>query len=196
MKNRRILLGAVAGPHGVRGEVRIRTFTAEEENIAAYGPLTDETGARRLTILSARVSKPGMIVARCAEVKTREDAEKLAGLQLYAPREALPELADEEEFYVADLVGLEATTDEGRALGRVTQVHNFGAGDLLEIKGATGGALLTPLTLAAVPVVDVAGGRIVVAEAALREISVGSGNGRHADERKPPELDSMREEDA
>lgn len=198
MKEKRILLGAVTGPHGVRGEVRIRTFTADEENIAAYGPLLDETGVRRLTILSARIAKPGMVVARCAESRTREEAEQLTGLQLYAPREALPVLKDEDEFYIADLVGLEATTDQGRALGRVTHVHNFGAGDLIEIRGAgvTERGLLAPLTLAAVPVIDVAGGRIVVAEEALKEISAGASNGAPSGEEKPPELDAMREEDA
>lgn len=197
----RVLLGAVVGAHGVRGEVRIRAFTAAEESVAAYGPLTDESGARQFAIVSLRVAKPGLVVARLKGVSTRDEAERLAGTALYAPRTALPP-TEEDEFYVADLIGITATTTAGRALGTVVAVHNFGAGDLLEIRaGGAGGAILVPLTLAAVPVVDPASGRVVVDETALAETVAddrpGKGaSGEEGGEDTPPPIDEMRAEDA
>lgn len=197
MNGRILLLGVVTGAHGVRGEVKIKTFTAAAEGIASYGPLTDESGARSFAVLSARAIKNGLVVARLSGVGTRDDAERLAGVKLHAPRSALPP-PDEDEFYVADLIGLEAKSDLGRALGRVVAVYNFGAGDLLEIREGAGAALLLPFTMSATPIVDIPSGVVIVAEAALKTIG---GEAEEAGEAEPtdgpePQLDAMRQEDA
>lgn len=155
----------IVGAHGVRGAVRLKSFTAEPAAIAAYGPLTDEAGTRSFRLALAGMSR-GAPVARIEGVETGAAAEALAGVRLYVPRAALP-AAGEEEYYHADLIGLEATLAGGGALGRVSAVHNFGAGDVIEIAAEGGASLLVPFSRAAVPVVDLAGGRLVVdAEAA------------------------------
>lgn len=167
---KRVCLGAIAGAHGVRGEMRIKTFTEAPDNIAAYGPLESEDGGRRFTLKVVRVQAGGMVIARAPEVGTREEARSLKGVRLYAARSALPE-PEEDEFYLDDLVGLRATDKSGAPLGRVSAVYNFGAGDLIELKGAPGnkGARLIPFTRAAVPAVDVGAGTITVDPAALEE---------------------------
>ena len=150
-----ILVGRVAGAFGVKGEVRITTFTAEPLAVRAYGALLREDGAPGLTLLSAREVKGG-VIARVAEVETRDQAEALRGLKLHVPREALPEPEDD-EFYLADLIGMTARTADGQALGVVRSVRDFGAGDLLEIAPAEGGeAWYLPFTRAAVPEVRLA----------------------------------------
>ena len=161
MGEARVCLGAIAGVHGVRGLVRVKSFTETPEDIAAYGPLSDEAGERRFTLTVTGRAK-GLLLARIEGVTDRDRAAALKGTRLYAPRAALPALA-EETYYHADLIGLAAEDPEGRPLGRVTAVENHGAGDLLEIAGDPGGGpLLVPFTRAAVPVVDLAGGRLVV----------------------------------
>ena len=156
----RVCLGAIAGAFGVRGEVRLKSFTATPEDIAAYGPLSTEDGARRFEVTLTGQTK-GALTARLSGVPTREAAEALRGTRLYVPRDVLPELP-EDEFYHADLVGLEVFDTGGARLGRVRAVHDHGAGDLLEIHapGLRQTALL-PFTRAAVPTVDLAAGRIV-----------------------------------
>ncbi|RMF01629.1 MAG: ribosome maturation factor RimM [Alphaproteobacteria bacterium] len=152
-----VLLGHVTGAHGVRGEVRIKTYTAQPLAIADYGPLQDEAGTARFTILAVRPAKQG-VIARIEGVATREEAEALKGTPLYVPRAALPEIGAEAEpdtYYHADLIGLVAVSAAGSALGQVVAVHNFGAGDLLEVRPATGGAsVLVPFTRAIVPEID------------------------------------------
>jgi 16S rRNA processing protein RimM len=161
-QSRRILLGRIAGAHGIRGEVLIKTFTRTPENIGAYGPLSDQSGARTFTIESTRATPKG-VVARIQGVADRNGAEALKGVELHVAREKLPTAADD-EFYHADLIGLLAVDPRGETIGEIVAVQNFGAGDLLEIRLAgTGRTELVPFTEAMVPEVDVAGGRVVVA---------------------------------
>jgi 16S rRNA processing protein RimM len=130
--------------------------------ITAYGPLESEDGARRFTIEALRPAKDHF-VARLVGVPDRDAAEKLVNIKLYVLRDKLPPIEDDETFYHADLIGLAAVTPDGTALGTVTAVLNFGAGDLIEIKPDGGGeALMVPFTETAVPEIDIAAGRIVV----------------------------------
>ena len=158
----RICLGVIAGAHGVRGLVKVKSFTETAEDLTAYGPLTDEAGARRFELTVTGRAKDALL-ARIEGVADRDQAQALKGTRLYVARDALPALDEEETYYHADLIGLAAEDRDGRPLGRVRAVHNFGAGDLLELDGGPDGpSLLLPFTQAAVPVVDLAGGRIVV----------------------------------
>ena len=155
-----IQVGRVAGAFGVRGEVRITSFTADPMALVGYKTLQREDGSPGLTLTSGRDAK-GSIVVRAKEVETREQAEALRGLKLYIPRDRLP-APEEDEFYVTDLVGLAVETADGEALGRVKAVQDFGAGDLLEIAPAEGGATwYLPFTREAVPDVRLADGVVV-----------------------------------
>jgi 16S rRNA processing protein RimM len=157
----RVCLGQIGAPHGVRGEVRLRSFTGEPEAIAGYGPLQAEDGG----IIEIETLRPvkDHFVATLAGIRDRDAAERLTNVKLYVPRERLPEPTDANEFYHADLVGLAAFDVAGNKLGSVIAVHNFGAGDLIEIQPQNGGdTALVPFDAPNVPVVDVAGGRIVV----------------------------------
>jgi 16S rRNA processing protein RimM len=157
----RVLIAQIGAAHGVRGEVRLKAFTEDPLSVARYGPLESEDGARSFEIEAVRPAKD-MLVARLKGVSDRSAAERLTNLRLYVARDRLPKPADG-EFYHADLVGLAAETVRGEAYGTVKAVHNFGAGDLLEIEPAGGGAtLLLPFTEATVPAVDLAGRRIVI----------------------------------
>ncbi|HEY7551619.1 MAG TPA: ribosome maturation factor RimM [Hyphomicrobiaceae bacterium] len=157
---KRILLGRIAGAHGIRGEVLIKTFTERPEDIAAYGPLDDGRG-HALRIEAMRPTPRG-VVARLAGIADRTAAEALKGASLYVDRERLPAPA-EGEFYHADLVGLAAVAPDGHPLGEVVAVHNHGAGDLLELRLAgTGKTELVAFTDAFVPEVDLAARRAVV----------------------------------
>jgi len=157
----RVCVGQIGAPHGVRGEIRLRSFTAEPEAIAAYGPLETEDG-RILEIESLRPAKDHF-VATLAGIGDRDAAEKLANLKLYVPRERLPALAETDEFYHADLIGLAVVNKAGEPLGTVLAVHNFGAGDLIEVRLTAGGKTeLVPFNECNVPSVDVAAGRIVI----------------------------------
>ncbi|MEM1276333.1 MAG: ribosome maturation factor RimM [Pseudomonadota bacterium] len=153
-----IVVGAIAGAFGVRGEARVKSFCTEPEAIGDYGPLTTETG-QSFTLKIARPVKGGFAV-RLSGVPTREAAEALKGTRLYAPREALPALPDD-EFYHTDLIGLDVVDTGGASLGRIRAIHDFGAGDVLDIVGGEA-PLMLPFTREAVPTVDLAGGRIIV----------------------------------
>ncbi|MCX7644008.1 MAG: ribosome maturation factor RimM [Rhodobacteraceae bacterium] len=161
MSAARVCVGAIAGAFGVRGEVRLKSFCAEPAAIAGYGPLSTEDGARRFEVTITRQIPQGF-AARLSGVGTREEAEALRGQRLYADRDRLPPLP-EDEFYHADLIGLEVIDTGGRPLGRVIAVHDHGAGDILEIAGgaARRGSVLLPFTREVVPTVDLARGRIV-----------------------------------
>jgi len=151
---KRVCLGRVAGASGLKGEVRIKTFTEDPRAITAYGPLEDEAGARRFEISKLRVAKDG-VVAQLKGVTTREAAEALKGIEFYVSRDRLPEMEDPSTFYHADLIGLVAINGKGAALGQVVAVQNFGAGDLLEVRPATGGeSVLVPFTQEIVPDID------------------------------------------
>ncbi|HKL45557.1 MAG TPA: ribosome maturation factor RimM [Roseovarius sp.] len=159
--SQRICLGAIAGAFGVKGELRLKSFTAEPEDIAAYGPLESEDGALSFEITLTGQSGKGALIARLSGVGTKEQADALRGVRLYADRDRLPALPDD-EFYHADLIGLEVFDTGGAPLGRVKAVLNHGAGDLLEIHAAGKTAsVLMPFTREAVPTVDLASGRIV-----------------------------------
>ena len=155
--SRLILVGQVAGAFGVRGEIKLTAFTADPLSLMAYSPLLDERGAAVLTLSGGRAVK-GAVIARAREVATREEAQALRGLKLYVLREALP-APEEDEYYLADLVGLAVRSPAGEALGTVKSVANFGAGDLLEIAPADGApAWFCPFTREAVPDVNLAEG--------------------------------------
>lgn len=156
-----ICVGAIAGAFGVAGEVRLKSFCSEPTDIGAYGPLLSEDGSRDYHITLTRPVAGGL-GARIQGVSTKEQADALRGTSLYVPRDRLPRLPDD-EFYHADLIGLSAYDPGGAMIGKVTAVYNHGAGDILEISPAGHkSALLLPFTLAIVPNVDLAAGRIVV----------------------------------
>ena len=156
----RLCLGAISGARGVQGEVRIKTFTAEAMDIAAYGPLSDEAGTRELIIETAKPAKEG-VVAKIKGVTDRDAAEALKGLRLYVDRTALPETV-EDEYYHADLIGLRVELEDGTLIGKVTALNDFGAGDVVEIERENAGPVVLPFTRETVPVVSLAEGRIVV----------------------------------
>jgi 16S rRNA processing protein RimM len=157
----RILVAEIGAAHGTRGEVRLRSFTQDPLAVKDYGALESEDGARTFAIERVRPAKD-CLVARIAGVTDRTAAEQLRNTKLYVGRDRLPAPADE-EFYHADLIGLVALAADGSELGKVVAVHNFGAGDLIELQPAAGGpAVMLPFTVASVPVVDIAGRRIVV----------------------------------
>lgn len=161
-----ILVGVIGAPHGTRGEIRLKSYTGEPVAVAGYGPLSTEDGSRRFTIKSARLLKDDMLVVRLEGVDDRTAAESLTNIRLFIPRATLP-APEDDEFYHADLVGLSAETASGVSVGRVVGLQDFGAGDLVEIAPSRGESLLVPFTKAFVPVVDLAAGRIVVADEAL-----------------------------
>ncbi len=159
-KSARVCIGAIAGPQGVRGGMRVKAFTSEPDAVAGYGPVTDETGKRRFELRITGHSR-GLPVVKIAGVEDRDAAQALKGTRLYVARSALPE-TEENEYYHADLVGLEAEDTEGQPLGAVIAVHEFGAGDIVEIEHPDGRTSMVPFTRAAAPVVDIEGGRIVL----------------------------------
>jgi 16S rRNA processing protein RimM len=160
---RRILLGEITTVHGIKGEVIIRSHTANPEDIASYGKLTDESGTRTFRITSARAGPKGGVVARIEGIVDRTAAEKLRGTALYVDRSALPPPEGDNASYITDLVGLRAIDRNGAPLGAVTGVHNFGAGDMIEIAfDGQRTSELIPFTDACVPVVDVAAGTVTV----------------------------------
>lgn len=149
------------GAFGVRGEIRLTAFTEDPGALLRYGTLRREDGSLGLTLSAGRVVKDG-VIARAAEVETREEAQALRGLRLYVDRAILPE-PDEDEYYLADLIGLAAVSPEGAALGRIRAVNNFGAGDLLEIQPGDGSpSWWSPFTREAAPEVRIAAGEVVV----------------------------------
>jgi len=157
----RICLGQIGAAHGIRGEVRLWSFTADPAAIASYGPLETEDG--RVFAIEAMRPAKDHFVARLSGIADRNAAERLANQKLYVPRERLPEPQAADEFYHADLIGLAVVDRSGTALGTVVAVHNFGAGDLIEVRQAEGApTLMLPFTEAVVPEVDLAAGRLVV----------------------------------
>lgn len=154
-----VLLAVVGGAHGLKGEVRVKSFTTDPEDLGTYGPLFDAKGAR-YTVLSARVQK-NVVVARFVEVTDRTQAERLNGTELFVDRAVLPQ-EGEDEFYLADLVGLVARQTDGTVIGEVVAFHDFGAGDILEIAPQAGASVMIPFTQAAVPEIDLELGHLVV----------------------------------
>ena len=156
----RVCVGVLGGAFGVAGEVRLKSFTAEPEAIAEYAPLETEDGSRQFDMQISRALKGGFAV-RLSGVRSKEDADALKGVQLFVPRDRLPQLPDD-EFYHADLIGLEGVDTGGATLGHVHAVQNHGAADLLELRvPGQSTTVLLPFTLDIVPTVDLSRGRIV-----------------------------------
>jgi 16S rRNA processing protein RimM len=155
-----ICIARIGAPHGVRGAVKLWTFTEDPLAVKRYGALATKDGARQFEVTHAREAK-GHLVATLKGVVTREDAERLNGIELYIARDKLPATGTE-EYYHADLIGLAAVNAADEPIGRVTAIHNFGAGDIIEIAPPSGATMLLPFTNAVVPTVDLAGGRVVV----------------------------------
>jgi len=165
---RLVLVGRFGAPQGVRGEIRIKSYTADPLAIGDYGPLSDETGAKKFEIERLRPLKEDMVVAKVKGLSDRDAAGALTGVSLFVAREKLPP-PDEDEFYIADLVGLSAVTPDGETIGTVKNVLNFGAGDILEIAPASGETLMLPFTKEIAPSIDFSGGKIVVVRPAETE---------------------------
>lgn len=159
----RILMGKIGAAHGIKGEVRITTFTGDPEAIASYGPLDTDRPGLTVTIETARLNKT-VLVARLKGVRDRNAAELLNGVLLFIDRSRLPEPDDEDDFYHADLIGLDARLDSGVSIGEVSALLNYGAGDLLEVRDPrSGDTFLYPFTKAVVPTIRIAEGFLVIA---------------------------------
>ncbi len=162
MAGRLLCVGVITGAHGIRGEVKIKTFTETPEAVAGYGALHTKAGDRSFEIARHRIQK-GLVIAALKNVKDRNAAEALKGTELYIDRQTLPDLDNEDEFYYADLVGLDAKTTDGSPFGRVVALQDFGGGDVIEIAPVEGGAtVFLPFTREVVPEVNVVEGHIVV----------------------------------
>ncbi|MDE2601907.1 MAG: ribosome maturation factor RimM [Bradyrhizobium sp.] len=155
-----ICVARIGAAHGVRGAVKLWTFTEDPLAVKRYGPLMTRDGARQFEVTHVREAKDHL-VATLKGIANREEAERLNGLELYIAREKLP-ATGADEYYHADLIGLAAVTTANEPLGRVVAIHNFGAGDIVEIAPPQGATILLPFTNAAVPTVDLAGGRMVI----------------------------------
>jgi 16S rRNA processing protein RimM len=160
MPGGQVCVARIGAPHGVRGAIKLWTFTEEPMAVMQYGPLSTKDGTRKFEVASAREAKDHL-VATLKGVVTREEAERLNGVELYISRSKLP-ATDADEYYHADLIGLSAENAAGEPIGRVIAIHNFGAGDIIEIAPLHGTTLLLPFSNAVVPTVDIASGRMVV----------------------------------
>ena len=163
---RRVCVGAIAGARGLNGDVWVKSFTEAPEDVAAYGPVSDAAGKRRFTLRVVGRGSGG-VIARIDGIADRTAAEAMKGIELFVDRAALPAPA-EDEFYFADLIGLtaeraDANDEAGRLIGRVADVHDFGAGAVLEVALAQGGVAMVPFTREAVPAVDFGRGRLLIA---------------------------------
>lgn len=156
----RVCVGVITGPQGVQGAVRIKSFTEVPEDIARYGPVENEAGDRRFELRACGTAK-GVVIARISGIENRDQAESLRGLHLYLPRSALPQ-TEPEEYYHADLIGLEAVLEDGTPVGRVHAIHDFGAGDTLELARPGAPPVMVPFTRAVVPYVELAQGRMIL----------------------------------
>src|ERR1700710_1145466 len=156
----KICVARIGAAHGVRGAVKLWPFTEDPLAVMDYGPLLTKDGARQFEVTHARPAKDHL-VATFKGVATREDAERLNGIELYIAREKLP-ATDADEYYHADLIGLAAVNGADEPIGRVIAIHNFGAGDIIEIAPAHGATMLLPFTNAVVPTVDLAAGGVVI----------------------------------
>ncbi len=160
---RMVVVGQFAGPHGVRGEFKVRSYTDNPADVAAYGPVFAPSGAK-LTLTLGQEVKPGVFLARAAEIKSREDCDAFRGALLSVPRSALPPATEDDEFYIEDLVGLSAVTVDGAPAGKVHAVVNYGAGDVVELRGVpeVTTPVLIPFTKEDVPEINLAGKVVTV----------------------------------
>ncbi len=162
-----LLVGVIVGAQGLKGEVKVKAFTAQPDGIGRYGPLFTEDG-RSFAVKAVRPIKGDSAALQLKGINDRGSAESLKGLRLYIPRAALPE-PEEGEFYHADLVGLRVEDENGKRLGTVRGIHNFGASDVIEIEDARGETTMILFTRETVPIVDIAGGRIVAVPVTYNE---------------------------
>jgi 16S rRNA processing protein RimM len=160
MSGPQICVARIGAAHGVRGAVRLWTFTEDPMAVMQYGPLATKDGKRQFEVATAREAKTHL-VATLKGIATREEAERINGIELYIPRDRLP-ATDPGEYYHADLIGLAAVDATGALIGQVIAIHNFGAGDIIEIAPPQGSTMLLPFTDAVVPTVDLAAGRVVI----------------------------------
>lgn len=161
MSSRKLCVGVITAPHGVRGLVRVKSFTAEPQAIADYVPLTSADGSAEFRLEIVGRAK-GVLLARIDGVNGRDKADALRGTELFVDRDTLPEAEDEDEFYYADLIGLTAFLPDGGTYGTVKAMHDFGAGDMIEISRDGSGDIVLPFTKAIVPDIDLAAGRLVI----------------------------------
>ncbi len=160
---RLVLMGAILGAHGIKGEVKVKSFAAKPAAIADYGPLTDTKHKRSFELsIVGRDAAKGVLIGRIAGITDRNAAEALKGVELFVDRERLPAPDDPEEYYLADLIGLAAFDGKGAKLGEIVSVDNYGAGDLLLVVPEGGEGFVVPFAKAFVPVVDVKGRRVVL----------------------------------
>ncbi|MEO5374370.1 MAG: ribosome maturation factor RimM [Alphaproteobacteria bacterium] len=169
MATERVCVGMVVGAHGIRGRVKLRSFTARPADVAAYGPVQDEAGGRTFRVRLAGAPTGEVVLADLDGVSDRDAALALRGTRLYVSRAVLPE-PEEDEYYWSDLIGLAVVLDDGEPAGSepagtVVAVHDFGAGTMLEVKRPGASPVMLPFTTQAVPTVDVRGGRIVASRA-------------------------------
>ncbi len=170
----RICVARLGAAHGVRGEMRLWSFTADPAAVADYGPF--ETADGRVIEIEALRPARDFFVARLKGVADRDAAERLRNAELFVPRARLPAPQDADEYYHADLVGLAVVDAAGKVLGRVVALHNFGAGDIVEVRRAEANdTVMLPFTQDVVPQIDVAGGRIVVANEAFESAASSDG---------------------
>jgi 16S rRNA processing protein RimM len=155
-----ICLGLIGAARGLKGEVRVTSYTGDPTDLGSYGPLFTADGSRSFTVQVVGRAK-NQVIARIAGITDRDGAEALRGISLYLPRDALPKAADD-EFYLADLIGLAVETVDGESLGRVTAVDDFGAGPIVEVDGGARGAVMLPFSDAVVPTVDLESRRMIV----------------------------------
>jgi 16S rRNA processing protein RimM len=160
MSSGRLAIGAVAGAHGVKGQFKVKPFTAAPRDIAAYGPVW--AGDRQLNLSIMGMTAAGMVIVRAAEITDRDSAAALRGTELEVERTAFPE-ADSDEIYHADLIGLAVETVDGETLGTLVALHDFGAGEIAEVRPAEGPTLMVPFDADFVPDIDLAARRVVVA---------------------------------
>ena len=158
---RKICVGVITAPHGVKGLIRVKSFTEKQEDILLYAPFTDKLGEREIRIEFVGRSK-GLILARVDGVDDRQSAETLRGIELFIERGVLPYAKEDDEYYYADLVGLSVYLSDGSAYGKVKAIHNFGAGDMIDIALISHGDILLPFTKDLVPEVDLDSGRLIV----------------------------------
>ncbi|WP_371811433.1 ribosome maturation factor RimM [Stappia sp. 28M-7] len=184
MSEDRILIARIGAAHGVRGEVRVKPFGDDPLSFCDYGPLETADGKRRLVVKSARLQK-AMVVTRFEGIDDRNAAEALNGLDLYIPRDALPELDDEDEFYHTDLLGLEAVAPGGETIGEIVALPDFGAGTLVEIRPQGAQSFYVPFTREAVPEIDLAAGKVTIVVPESTE-----GDEAQDDEERDPRADN------
>lgn len=155
----RVCVGVIVGAHGIRGQVRVKSFTSDPEHLDAYGPLADEAD-KKSYMLGVVGRTKGVVLCQVEGVTDRNQAEALKGTRLWLKRDLLPGL-DDDEFYHSDLIGLRMEFADGTPVGHIVALYDFGAGDLIEVRGLEGGAVMVPFTRESVPVIDVAGGRVI-----------------------------------